>query len=130
MQICMVQHKNGSKIMFEHPQNAASWTEEVVRKVRQEEGVHDITFDQCQYGLRDPQNHKLSRKRTCVLTNCEHMKGLQNMCSQDHDHQRVEGQTRAGGRWVNRSRCAQAYPKRLVDKIVGCFLQYKMQKAH
>ena len=130
MQVCMTQHKGGRKFLFEHPQNAASWTEAVVEEVRQQEGVHEITFDQCQYGLKDPQNHKLFRKRTRVLTNCEHMKGLQNMCSQDHDHQRVEGQTQVGGRWVNRSRCAQVYPKRLVDKIVGCFLQYKRQKAH
>jgi IS30 family transposase len=116
--------------VFEQPDGATSWFEDCVKPVRELEGVHEVQFDQCEYGLKDPQNQKLFRKRTRVMTDCDEMKGLHVMCSQNHEHQRVEGQTRVGGKWVNRSRCAQVYPKALVEKIVRCYMKYKNNMAH
>lgn len=81
MQVCELQHRAGRKFLFEQPANATSWSEECVMNLRQKEGVHEVHLDQCEYRLKDPQNHKFFRKRTRLLTNCEEMKGLQVMCT-------------------------------------------------
>ena len=69
------------------------------------------------FGLRDPQNHNLYKKPTTIMSNSEFLHLLMRQCNHKHEHQRIEGQTRLGGRWVNRSCCAQVYPYQFVKQL-------------
>ena len=130
MQICELQHQEGRGFVFEHPIGARSWGEEEVKRVRNFSNTHEVILDQCQFGLKDPQNGKFYRKRTRLLTNIEEMKRLGCVCNHEHEHQRVEGQTKVGGKWVNRSRVAQVYPKRMVEQMVVAFIKYRNRKGY
>ena len=81
--------------------------------------VHEIRADQCMFGLKDPQNKRFYKKGTRFLTNSKFGYLLQRKCDGNHNHQAIEGQCKCGGVWVNRSVCAQVYPKGLVEKIVS-----------
>ena len=118
MELCELQMELGNIFVFEHPLKADSWLEEVVKRVQSKPGVHEILLDQCMFGLRDPQSKKLYRKPTRLLTNSCCGGHLAKRCNGKHDHQRIEGQTRVGGCWINRSVCAQVYPKSLVLGLV------------
>ena len=115
----MEQLKGGRGFSFEHPVGAKSWEDPKMVCSISGEGVEQIVFDQCCFGLRDPGNGKYYRKRTRVATNNEQMvKLLDRQCNHDHDHQYLEGQVKIGGRWCNRTRCAQVYPKELVEAMI------------
>ena len=118
MELCEFQHARGKKFVFEHPLGADSWWEDCLQHVRSLPGVNVVETDQCMFGLKDPQSSKLFRKPTMFMSNSEFLGLLQRHCTHDHDHQRIEGQTRLGGKWVNRSFCAQVYPYQLVKQLV------------
>ena len=119
-ELCLEQHKHGRKFLFEHPKGAASWSEECLDRVRNSDGVHEIVTDMCMFGLRDPQNHqKRYRKGTRLLTNSKYGDLLRRLCNGKHDHQHIEGQTRCGCKWVNRSSVAQVYTREFVDAILS-----------
>ena len=91
-----------------------------VKAVRRRPGVKLARFDQCQFGLVSSVNKMPVRKRTCVLTNSEHIfKALDSkFCPGDHDHQVIQGSE--GGR--KRSEAAQEYPGPLVEALCQGFL--------
>lgn len=129
MQICETQHEAGRLFAFEHPGGAASWEESCVKKVMNMPGVLTVDMDQCMHGLKDPLSHKAYKKHTRWMFNFEEMKGLECRRDHGHEHQRIEGQIRVGGVWVNRSRCAQVYPKKLVA-IVTAYMKHQKNHAH
>ena len=92
--------------------------EECVQKDKSRQGVHEIILDQCMFGLRDPQSKKLYQKPTRLLTNSCCGAHLAKRYNGKHDHQRIEGQIRVGGCWINRSACPPIYPESLVLGIV------------
>ena len=130
MQVCEVQRAGGRTFVFEQPLRASSWEEPSVVTMRPKHDIHEFVFDQCCYGLKDPVSNKYYRKRTKIMTNSETFKDMCCECSQDHEHERLEGKVKVGGRWVNRTRLAQVYPKRLVDMFVRCMWKDKKSKAH
>ena len=118
MELAQLQLKNNRIFIFEHPCNADSWKEPCVQKIREATGVHEVYADQCMFGLKDPQNKMLFKKGTRFLTNSKHGHVLHRKCDGNHTHQSIEGQCKCGGVWVNRSTCAQVYPRELVNKMV------------
>lgn len=88
MEICEMQREAGRTFVFEHPKGSEAWSHDAVVRIRDQKGVFEIRLD------------------------------LKKTCDGNHEHQRIEGQVKAGGKWVNRSRCAQIYPKALVDGLV------------
>lgn len=88
MQVCEVQHREGRLFIFEQLVGSSSWREPCVEHVRLLDGVHEVVLDQCCYGLKDPVNHKLYKKRTRLMTDCEEMKSLAGDCPGDHDRLR------------------------------------------
>lgn len=118
MELCRLQHQAGRIFIFEHPLGADSWKEEDVEQVRQLSGVKSVHVDQCMYGLCDPLNKRRYKKATRLLTNSQHGDMLMRRCDGNHDHQVIEGQVKVGGRWINRSRMAQVYPRKMVEAIV------------
>ena len=90
-----------------------------MKRLREHPKVMEVEFDQCRFGLKDPVSEMLYRKGTRIMTTNEIMVQLLNKkCLGDHDHERLEGKIRIGGKWVNRTMCAQVYPKSLVETMV------------
>jgi hypothetical protein len=78
-----------------------------------------VELDQCMFGLKDPESHRLYQKGTRLMTSNEFFgKFLGKRCDHSHKHEPIEGKTRVGGIWVNRSRCAQVYPRALVEGLL------------
>ena len=83
--------------------------------------MRDVRCDQCMFGLCDPMTKKPYQKRTKLRTNCSFVEELMSCtCDGSHVHQRLEGQTKVGGAWVNRTCVAQVYPQQFVDKLIQC----------
>ncbi len=118
MELCEIQREAGRVFVFEHPKGSDSWNIDCVERFRNNADVFEILLDQCCFGLKDPANSKFYKKSTRLLTNAVDHCHLKKVCDGKHEHQRIEGQVKAGGRWINRSRCAQIYPKALVDGLV------------
>ena len=118
MELCELQAEGGRVFLFEHPKGADSWSESCVSRIRGFPKVHEIVIDMCAFGLKDPQNGLPYEKGTRLLTNTRHHELLEGKCPGCHKHQHIEGQTRIGNKWVNRSVCAQVYPKKFVDVLV------------
>jgi hypothetical protein len=118
LEICELQRASGRVFVFEHPKRAGSWKCDSMERLRNQEHVHEVVLDQCCFGLVDPQNGKFYQKGTRLLTNSKHTSHLHRTCPGNHQHQRIEGQVKLGGQWVNRSRVAQVYPKKFVEALV------------
>ena len=71
-------------------------------------------FHQCQFGLRAPSG-KFFKKKTTIMTNSPSIfrEFDQKFCSDDHEHQRIEGSENGHKRSV----LAQVYPDQMVSAI-------------
>ena len=119
MQVCKMQWEAGRGFSFEHPIGADSWKQPCVEHVCGLDDVCSVSFDQCCFGLKDPISQKLYKKGTRIITNNRYMEEyLGKKCSQDHVHEKLEGQIKIGGKWVNRTLCAQVYPRKMVEVMV------------
>ena len=111
MECCHCQHRARRFFAFEHPYNASSWEQDVVKNVARLPGVETVIFDQCMLGLVSPVRRIPIRKRTKIMTNnhvlAAALRGIK--CDRSHAHQRVEGAE--GG--VRMSLHAQKYPEAL-----------------
>lgn len=63
MDIAEDQVKRGDLFGFEHPYGAKSWNDPSVDRVLKLDGVQQVVFDQCMYGLCDKGNQKRHRKK-------------------------------------------------------------------
>ena len=123
MELCELQHQGNRIFLFEHPLRSRSWKEPEVERMRRLSGVQRIELDQCMYGMKDPQTGKLYQKNAkygCLLA---------RKCNGKHDHQTIGGQTRVG-RWINRSTCAQVYPKSFCEQVVSILKKEKREREH
>ena len=121
IQPCHLQHQMGNYFVFEHPDGASSWHDENMQMLQGLQGMEDVKCDQCMFGLRDPQNHKLYKKTTRLRTNCKHVsKHMACRCDGQPEHQTLQGKTKVGGKWCNRTHVAQVYPKGMIDLFVKC----------
>ena len=66
-----IQLHNGRYFLHEHPAEAGSWEELVMKRLMNKDGVQRVVGDQCQYGLksRDKDGEAPARKRTGFLIN-------------------------------------------------------------
>ena len=86
MAIAKWQRQRGKYFLFEHPAQAVSWKEEVVKKVEEMEGVEVITTDMCMFGL-NVNGMGLNKKPTKLMIDSEEMrKGLERRCDKKHFH--------------------------------------------
>lgn len=130
VQVCELQMSEGRDFSFEHPKGADSWGQPCLKKLSDHETVFDVVFDQCQFGLKDPISAKPYQKGTRVITTNKYMKEyLDKRCTHDHEHERLEGQVKLGDKWVNRTRCAQVYPRNLVLTMIRA-IRVKRNEDH
>ena len=111
--------RKGRHIMMEHPWTSAAWTIKCVEDFLHARPYHEETnepvevmkIDQCQYGLKDPQNGLPHQKSTGLLLSSHYMKQhLCRRCDHSHDHQQLEGRSR--------TRVAEQWPQELCHAIV------------
>ena len=84
--------------------------------------------DLCRAGeLRDPQNHALMRKGLHIMTSSQRMFDNLNhlKCSQDHDHQVVEGSTVWQGKPMLRSEFTENYPRKFSRLVAKTLIKNK-----
>lgn len=76
-------------------------------------------FDMCQFGLRDPQSKELIKKSMIVRTTSQRVfKAIHGCkCSQNHQHQPIEGSVVDKGVRVNRSQYTERYPRKFARTI-------------
>lgn len=132
IQLCEEQAKGKRGFSLEHPVGAKSWDmREWDEFLKRHEKVWIVDFDQCEFGLKDPESGELYRKRTRVITNNEILaKGLDRQCQGNHGHQVLEGKIRVGGSWVCRTECAQIYPKKMCEVFVKSLKRWITPEQH
>ena len=84
--------------------------------------------DLCRAGeLRDPQNHALMKKGLHIMTSSQRTFDSLNhlKCSQDHDHQVVEGSTVWQGESMLRSEFTENYPRKFSRLVAKTLIKNK-----
>ena len=100
------QAKSGRYFIHEQPATASSWDLPCVQRVAAMKGVQVVRFDQCMFGLTTPNGGK-AKKPMRVMTNSPAVaEALSVRCDGSHEHEHsVKGL----------ARCAQGYPRKLVE---------------
>jgi len=122
VQFCLHQARQRRFFSFEQPPQAASWRLDLVQELlapasggtgRHTDGGGGATkfvFDSCAWGLADPGNGRLFRKRQCFASNGD----MSSLCRKRQcptRHQIVEGQVSGGPRHgVRRAKIAGEHP--------------------
>ena len=70
MELYQLQHAAGRYFLHEHPAQASSWAEEIVRRTAAMEGVRIVVGDQCQFGAVDKVGGPI-KKPTKIMLNCD-----------------------------------------------------------
>ena len=108
---------------MENPDASEAWDQPELTELVQ--GTCRARFDQCQMGLKHPQNHKFIRKRTTVRTTSYEMHRLldERFCSGVHSHAQIAGSCQIRGKAVPVSRFAAYYPSGLAKRVAKCILK-------
>ncbi|CAK9056057.1 Transposon Ty4-J Gag-Pol polyprotein, partial [Durusdinium trenchii] len=116
--------QRGRKVLIENPWTSALWDTYSVRQLMAEnlfdaetlESLELVRCDQCQFGLRDWDNHMPHKKPTGFMTASEPVKTrLHRLCDQLHEHQVLEG--------GQRTKRAQEWPEPLCRAMLDGFLE-------
>ena len=84
--------------------------------------VHDVTFDQCCFGLQPPDGPpgKFVKKQTTVRSNVPSLSSLSRKCPRDHEHVHAMGSVLHNGQWQSRAKLAGHYPPGLCKQWAAC----------
>ena len=116
--------QRGRKVLIENPWTSALWDTYSMRQLIAEnlsdaetlESLELVRCDQCQFGLRDWDNHMPHKKPTGFMTASEPVKTrLHRLCDQLHEHQVLEG--------GQRTKRAQEWPEPLCRAMLDGFLE-------
>ena len=111
---------------MEQPGGSLMWSQPCVGEILS--NTLRCRFDLCRVGqLVDPSTGLPIRKRLTVQTTSQalHRKLNDKLCSQDHNHQRIEGNTRVNGETVRRSTFTERYPIRFARQIAKTLIHEK-----
>lgn len=117
MFLCKYQRRRRRYFIFEHPQRASSWTRPSVEEEASQPSAQKTTWDQCQTGLRTPDEAQVPiKKRTTILSNLPAVHHLfsplqcNGSCGQ---HQHIEGSING----ISLSHWCQMYPAPMCEKL-------------
>ena len=112
------QLRRGGYVVFEHPSGARSWSEDELRRLAEEEGMHQVECDMCAFGLAVTEEG-LNKKSTRLPTNSEEVaKCMSRRSSGDHKHVPLFG---------GKAHLAQEYTKGFCKAIIkGLMRQLKL----
>ena len=105
-------HKN--HFLIENPLTSELWRLSSWIKIRNSEDVFETVLDQCMVGLRDPEGHFTRKSTLLVASHPALIRRLQLRCDHSHQHVQLAGSVQG----VQRTRWAQAWPRRMVELIV------------
>ena len=119
--------RKGKYFIFESSATCAAWRLPAMGHLMDFDECQRVTVPACSVGLRDRESKLPFKKSWSFLTNAEAIAAMLDKleCSQDHDHQVVEG--RSGGQL--RSVQTQVYPRRLINIILGGFACQQQYEA-
>ena len=121
-----IQWESGRYFLHEHPHDARSWQEDMMKILMRRQGVQRVVGDQCQFGFKskDEEGVAPAKKRTSFFTNAVCIaKRLNKRCPNTREHQVHRHVMLTNGR----ARVAQVYPDRLCREI--CLgIQEQMQR--
>ena len=84
--------------------------------------LYRVVVDQCMFGLKDPESHKLYRKTTALDVNDETLaKALADVARCNHapeEHEQIKGQVKVEGKWRKRSEMASAWTAKLANHVL------------
>eukprot|EP00435_Cladocopium_sp_Y103_P037269 s436_g9.t2 len=120
-----IQKENNRHAHMEHPDSSEAWSQPELETLVQNTLL--ARFDQCQMGLKHPQNHRFIRKRTAVRTTSHQMHLLlhERFCQGQHVHAQIAGSCKFRGKTVPVSRFAAFYPSGLAKRIAKCIVKTK-----
>ena len=118
----------GLHYLFESSQTSKAWTLEEMRRFIEWWKPACVDVSACAVGLKDKESGELFGKKWRFMTSSMAVASMLEplICDKTHSHQVVEGSS--GG--VMRSIQTQAYPKRLVRKILGGFRLHDVVEDH
>ena len=88
MELYQLQHAAGRYFLHEHPAQASSWAEEIVRRTAAMEGVRIVVGDQCQFGAVDKVGGPI-KKPIKFMSNCDGIsEALERRCKGRGEHAR------------------------------------------
>ena len=130
IEVCKLQLRQGRYFLFEHPVHARSWKCQALGELSGSEGVAMVVLDMCMFGMKDVDTGTPIKKGTRLIGNMDKdiMDKLGHTCDKNHDHQVCEGQVRHAGKWVNRTRLAQVYPRQFCQVVCECIVQQKRRR--
>ena len=114
--ICKIQIEGGRHFTMENPGASGAWSQPETKEILQL--TKSVEFDQCQFGLRHPQNHDPMKKATRLQTTSREI--VRNMdgrtCHGEHVHHPIAGSCQFQGKTFALSRFAAFYPHMLARK--------------
>eukprot|EP00435_Cladocopium_sp_Y103_P019429 s2435_g4.t1 len=116
-------------VLGENPYPSKAWKQPEI--IDAFEGLPQAVLDQCEYGLKHPENHMPIQKATRFMGQEEVLTYLHTRCSGDHDHAVIEGNVRVGGRTVKLSEWCGGYSLPLCEAILhGAELYLQSDSRH
>ena len=122
-----IQRDNNRHCHIENPAGSGLWKQPEIQESLQ--STLPAKFDQCQMGLKHPQNHRLIRKRTIVQSTSKNIHEIldDHLCSGQHVHAPIAGSCKLDGRRMLVSRFAAFYPTGLAKRIAKGIMQKNHQ---
>ena len=122
-----IQRENDRHCHIENPAGSGLWKQPEIQESLQ--STLPAKFDQCQMGLKHPQNHRLIQKRTIVQTTSKKIHEIldDHLCSGQHVHAPIAGSCKLDGRRMLVSRFAAFYPTGLAKRIAKGIMQTNHQ---
>lgn len=117
--LCRLLHKHGSFFTLENPLTSYAWKMPNLFSLVMDTKCTEAVLDQCQYGLRLPDNRGvagLAQKPTRFAGTLPGLEKLSKRCPHDHTHVQVIGKVKIAGTWHKRSTRAGAYPPQLCSQ--------------
>ena len=113
LHLCHLLHKHGSKFTLENPRTSFAWKTPKMLELISKCDCTIVHFDQCQYGLKIPDQHGvlgLAKKSTTMVGTMPDLHKLYRVCDHTHLHVPVVGGVKHNGKWQKRSTLAGTYP--------------------
>ena len=117
LEIAEYQRRQNLWFLLEHPDGAASWETDAVRRLCGGAGVIVSRFDQCRFGLRCPGTGEPIRKRTRFVHNLPEIDRVfgHAFCTCSTNHRQIQG-SEAG---VQLSSHCESYPPDMVTAMLS-----------
>ncbi len=121
--LCRILYNHNNFFTIENPRTSHVWNLKSLIKLFSETKCSRVDFDQCEYGLKIPDDEGvlgLARKSTSIVGTLPNLISLSRKCSGLHSHVQVIGGVRTKTGWKRRSTLAGAYPSQLCNAYHKC----------